>query len=158
MSADIITIIDLYIKLIAKILKKVNVKYRRIRVRPLEFELKNEPETSYEKTLEQIETTKEHLNDAISSVDNLKNEFMDKKKELDNIVNNIISKQKEKENIDEKFELTQRLLAEESSNLKEVLGVNKIKESSSDKVAGFVGGVIASLVAAAIFTGVQLLF
>jgi hypothetical protein len=56
--------------------------------------------------------------------------------------------------LEEERELSQKLLKEDKAKLKDVLGFYQLRESRSDKLLGFIGGVLASLVAAGIWSAV----
>ncbi len=153
MIVNVITdIIEIYVKLFEKIFRGLRVKFRGVRIGPLEFEFKKNSDTSYGKTLEKIETTKTHLNEAISAIDNIKTEIFQKKQELDRLIESLTFSKNQKETVDKEYEVSKRLRDEEAEKLRKVIGLYELKESKTGKVAGFVAGIVASLVAAIIYT------
>jgi chromosome segregation ATPase len=151
------TIISDYVESLEKILRFVRIRVHNIRVGPLEFELKQSRYSSYEETIDKIEKTKGHLKDAIEAVDTLQSEITTKKKELDYILDSVRKSEKDKERVEGEYQLSRKLLSEDSEKLKEVLGFYKITKSRTDKVNGFIGGVLASLVAAGIWALVTII-
>jgi hypothetical protein len=73
---------------------------------------------------------------------------------LDNLLNSVKTTASQKRIIEEEREISQQLLKEDRKKLKEILSFYELKP---DKVFGFIGGVIASLVAAGIWAGVAFL-
>ena len=143
--------ISLYVKFLQSCFRFVRVRFRGVRLGPFVFELKKRATSTYEATLEKIERTRDHLQDAILAVDTLQTEIRTKKDELDGVLSSIRAKQDEKENIDQKRAISRRLLSEDSDKLKDALGFCELRESRADKIVGFIGGVVASLAAAGIW-------
>lgn len=146
--------ISIYVRLLEKLFQRISIRFRGVRIGPLEFELKKGVDSPFEKTLEKIELTKDYLSEAIGAIENLKSEVLDKKRELEDVISSLNLKNKEKEALREEYNLSKRLLAEESEKLKAVLGLYEIKESRTGKVVGFIGGVLASLVASLLYAGI----
>ncbi|MBA7660916.1 hypothetical protein ES703_68922 [subsurface metagenome] len=144
----VVDILSLYISILETILGRISIRFRRVRVGPLEFELKKGIDSSYEKTLEKIELTKGLLTDTITSIDNLKGELLQKEKELEEVTSTVHVKREELDNLVGEVELSKHLLAEKSDKLKEVLGLRR------SRVVGFIGGVLASLVGGLIIWGI----
>lgn len=148
---EITNVIAIYVRIFERIFRGLRVKFRGVRIGPLEFELKKSSDTSYGKTLEKIEITKEHLSDAISAIDNIKTEIFQKKQELDQLIESLTISKNQKANVEKEYEVSKRLRDEEAEKLRKVLGIYELKESKTGKVAGFVAGVVASLIAAIIY-------
>jgi hypothetical protein len=144
-------LISLYVRLLERILRNVRIRFRGVRIGPLEFELKQSADSSYAATIEKIEKTRAHLHDAISAVDTLKSEIQRKKAELDTLLDSIRMRSEEKLTLDQEREVAKKLLSEDAAKVRDVLGIQEIRLSRTHKVVGFFGGVLASLLAAGIW-------
>jgi flagellar motility protein MotE (MotC chaperone) len=106
---------------------------------------------TYEDTLQKLAQTRKQLEQAIAVVDTLHTDVAAKKKELDRVLQTIHSKEEEKQTLEQETALSRRLLQEDGDRLREVIGLYELRRSRTDKVGGFLGGVLASLVAAGIW-------
>ena len=147
----IVQSIVMYLRLVEKLLKVVHIRFRGVQIGPIEFELKQRTDSSYQETIEKIDATRQHLRDAIAAVDTLQTEIETRKGELDKLLASVRSTEEQKQLIDQEYEFSHKLLAEDKERLKEVLGFYQVPVSGKDKVLGFVGGVLASLVAAGVW-------
>jgi K+/H+ antiporter YhaU regulatory subunit KhtT len=154
---EVANVIEIYVKAIEWLIHRFDIKFRGVKLGPIEIDLKARAESSYDETLKKIDQTKQHLSDAIMHIDTMKSEIIHKKHQLDEVIGRIQDREQEKEQLEEEFRVSKRLRDEEAERLRTLLGVTDLKESRSGKLAGFISGVLASLLAAAIFAVVSLL-
>jgi hypothetical protein len=67
--------LETYIECIEKLFGKFHIRFGGLRIGPFEFELKQKANSSYQETIDKIEQTHQHLQDAISALGNLKSEI-----------------------------------------------------------------------------------
>ena len=154
---SLVDLIEVYVKAIEWLMHRFDVKFRGVKLGPIEIDLKARAESSYDETLKKIDETKQHLSDAIMHIDTMKSEIISKKHQLDEVIGLIQDREREKEQLEEEYRVSQQLRDEEAERLRTLLGVTDLQKSRTGKLAGFISGVLASLLAAAIFAAVSLL-
>ena len=66
---EVANVIELYVKAIEWLIHRFDVKFRGVKLGPIEIDLKARAESSYDETLQKIDETKQHLTDAITHID-----------------------------------------------------------------------------------------
>jgi DNA repair exonuclease SbcCD ATPase subunit len=136
------------VEFILRILRKALSKYLRvIRVGPVELELKGATARSYDETFRKISEAKQHLSEAVESLDSLKAQYADENNRLGSLLHDVKQKRSEYETASQELRLTKDLLAKDRDALRKALGIDERR----GKIAGFVGGVAASLVATVVW-------
>lgn len=129
--------LNIYIDLIEKIFELIERKKR-----------KNKVLTSpIGDTLHKVEKAQEHLTDAVEAIGIIKNQAIKEKDQLDNLLAEVQQKRQQYEDVKEDLNLTKDLLNKNKDKLKAALGIN----STRDRLMGFISGVIASVLATAIW-------
>jgi chromosome segregation ATPase len=133
----IINSISLYIDLVEKIIDFIEGKRRKQRAM----------DTPLGDTLKKVEVAQEHLTDAIESIDVIREQVVAEKGQLDTLLAEVASKRLEYKETSSDLKATQNLLNQDQRKLRTALGVN----SSREKIVGFVSGIVASIIATAIW-------
>jgi hypothetical protein len=134
---DTVKIITLYISLIERLIEFIEGKRRKQKAL----------NTPLGETLQKVETAQAHLTDAIESIDVIREQVVTERQELDGLLAEVQKKREQYKEATNDLETTQQLLNQDQEKLRTALGVN----SSREKIIGFVSGVIASIVATAIW-------
>jgi len=149
--------VEMYVKAIEWLINKLGLNLGAVKFGPIEFDLKTRAESSYDETLKKIDQTKQHLSDAIMHIDTMKSEIISKKHQLNQVIGLIQDREQEKRQLDKEFQVSKQLRDEEAERLRTLLGATELREPRTGKLAGFISGVLASLLAAAIIGIVSLL-
>jgi septal ring factor EnvC (AmiA/AmiB activator) len=144
MIVSYIDSIELIIKVFQKLIRR-NLK--SIRVGPIEIELKKSVDNSYNATLKKINDAQTHFSEAIEAIELLKTEYLEENERFGNLMNELKTKKAEYEKTSNELDLTKNMLQKDQEALKKVLGIDERRL----KIAGFLSGVIASIVATAIW-------
>ena len=105
-------------------------------------------------TLLKIESAHKHLTDVIEGIDIIRDQVMTEKTQLDRLIAEVEQKKTQYNEAANDLETTQQLLSKDQEKLRTVLGV----DSSREKIIGFTSGVIASVIATAIWVlGVKIM-
>ena len=132
-----INTLHLYIILVEKIIDFIEGKRRKRKVMS----------TPLGETLEKVDEAQNHLTDAIESIDVIKHQVTMEREALDSLLGEVSKKREQYNKATSDLELTQELLNQDQDKLRIVLGFN----SSREKIVGFISGVIASILATAIW-------
>ena len=131
--------VSVYINLIEKVIDLIEGKKRK----------RKALETPLGETLNKVETAHEHLTDAIESIDVIREQVVAEKTQLDILLKEVESKREQYHDATNDLNLTQKLLNQDQEKLRSALGVN----SSRQKIVGFISGIVASVIATAIWVG-----
>ncbi|WP_319521684.1 hypothetical protein [uncultured Desulfosarcina sp.] len=104
-------------------------------------------DNSYNATLKKINDAQTQFSEAVEAIELLKSEYLEENERLGNLMNEVKTKKAEYEKTSNKLDLTKDMLQKDQEALKKVLGIDERRS----KIAGFLSGVIASIVATAIW-------
>jgi len=119
-----------------------------IRIGPVELNLRGTVEASHAETFQKIEAARTHLADAVVALDKLKDQYAAEGDRLEQLLADIAAKRADYVAAVKDRDLAKTLLAADQERLQEVLGMERLRQG---KIAGFVGGVLASLLATAVW-------
>jgi len=139
--------IDGIAKLLAEFLSRY---FKGIRVGPFEFQLRREAAQAYAATFEKIERAQMNLAEAVEALDVLKAQYSEESGRLTRLLTDVNRKRDEAEQATRELGFLQNLTDQERTYLKQSLGLNDRRS----KVIGFVGGVLASVLATSLWVGV----
>jgi hypothetical protein len=101
--------------------------------------------------IRRLDVAKHHLMGAAQAVDRLKQQYERQRDRLDAVMTEIRRREDQFQDTVAKEETARRVLAEDQSRLQEILGITALQATRKGRVVGFVGGVMASLVATALW-------
>ncbi len=133
----IIDSVKLYIDLIERIFEFIEGRRRTKKVM----------QTPLGETLEKVSVAQQHLTDAIESIDVIRQQVVAERTQLDQLLAEVENKRAQYNEATSDLKATQNLLTQDQEKLRAALGVN----SSREKLIGFLSGIIASIIATAIW-------
>jgi len=136
--------IETILKLIQKLIGR---HFKTIRIGPLELELRGQSTRTFEETFQKLNSAQKHLTDAVESLDTLRAQYIEENDRLTRLLEQVNTKKAEYDKTSNDLSLTKDLLQKDQDTLKRVLGVNERRA----KIAGFISGVLASLLATVIW-------
>lgn len=140
--------ISLVDNLLGSLLRQVAKSFGVIRIGPFVVELRSPTKANYADTLRKIAAAQEHLGSATESIDAMKSEFSTEKQRLDKLLKEITEKRSEYEAAAAELDTARELLGKDRGQLRSVLGLDERR----GRISGFVAGVVASLLATALWT------
>ncbi len=143
--------IDAFAGVFAKLLKRY---FKKIRLGPFEFQLRQETAESYETTFKKIEAAQRNLAEAVEALDSLKVEYLDENKRLGKLLDDVKKKREEYHDATRELDVIKNLTSEEREQLRRSLGFNDRRS----KIVGFIAGVLASLIATGLWVGIPKLW
>lgn len=129
--------VSVYINLIEKLIDLVEGKRRKEKAL----------NTPLGETLQKVEAAQEHLTDAIEAIDIIRDQVVSERSQLDVLLNEVEQKKTQYKEATSDLKTTKELLNHDQEKLRTALGVN----SSREKIIGFLSGIIASVLATAIW-------
>ena len=144
-------VLSLYIELIAKILKRI-----RLRIKNGEFEISfdRQVEASIDERIRKIDVARANLVEGLSAIDELRKSAEDNKKEVKAALEQLAMLEQDKADLQEKLDSVRQVISRDVQAFREVAGVPSPSGIRRERVIGFVGGVVASIVASGIIYGV----
>jgi len=112
------------------------------------------PETS--DPTAKLEAAAENVREALTALVEIKSVYLAEESRLNELLTSLREKQSELARLQASHEAAERLRQEDAHALRNVLGINELEGAvRSGKIAGFITGVLASLLASLIFLGGQ---
>lgn len=130
--------------------KYLGKRFKSLKVGPLELQLRGETEKTHEATLAKLQNAHTSLAEAVEAIDVIRFECATESDRLAKLVEDINTKRAEAKATNDELSYLQKLTDEERNLLKTSLGVN----DKRSKIAGFISGVLASVLATALWVGV----
>jgi len=137
MMTMMVDVIKLYINLIERVFELLEKKKSRRRI----------SRSTFNETINKVETAQNNLADAVEAIEIIKEEVISEKAKLDDLLKDVQRKRNEHERTSSELKTAQELLEKDQEKLKVALGIN----TTRDRILGFVGGVVASIVATALW-------
>lgn len=134
---SIFELLSAYFKLIESLLEHIGRRSRNRKARSVPIG----------ETLQKVELAQEHLTEAIAAIDVIREQVVSERGQLDSLLAEVEKKKQQYREATQDLETTQNLLEQDQDRLRTALGVNTSKE----KIVGFVSGVIASILATALW-------
>jgi len=136
-------VVDLLNKILAR-------HFKSIKIGSIEIQLRGDAAAAYEATFAKIEKAQANLAEAVDTLDVLKMEYTQESSRLAKLLEEVQRKRTEYRDATKELTFLQNLTEKERNQLKRSLGVDDRKS----KVIGFVSGVLASVIATALWVGV----
>lgn len=140
--------ISLVDNLLGSVLRQVAKGFGVVRIGPFVVEFRSPTKANYADTLKKIAAAQEHLESATESIDAMKSDFSTEKERLDQLLAEITEKRSEYETAAAELDTARELLGKDLGQLRSVLGLDERR----GRISGFVAGVLASLLATALWT------
>lgn len=142
------TILALYIEIIAKLIRRISVTFG---INNITFTLFEKPSQTVDERIEKIDLAKRNLLDVINAIDELKEEAEANKKESAIALQQISELEKNRENLREEIDAIKTVIQSDVKSFQRVAG---IPNRNTERIIGFISGLIAGIMASAIVYGI----
>ena len=139
-------LLALYLRLIAYI-----IKVALHRVTGIELPSTTKAEVSIDERILKLDAARQNLVDGIEALDQLKSEADRNKKELRSAIEQVSLIQQDKEVLSKELEDVQAIMQNDVKAFQNLAGIPSSDEIFKERIIGFISGVIASMIASAIW-------
>ncbi len=139
------TMLTAYVDIVSNVLNRLQIRYSLTRGISVEF---RPNELSVDDRLVKLDVARSSLNQALSAIDELKKQADHNKKEADLALQDVLALEEDKEEL----EADRRFIASDVERFKKLAGVRSSSGRRRDKIAGFISGVIASIIATSLIS------
>ena len=140
-------ILSLYIDTVEQLVRLLSRHFRSVRFGPLELELRRKTEREFDVTFAKIEKARTNMAEAVTALDDLRDQYTTEQDRLTKLLAEVKEKRAEYATATSDLVKTRELLQRDQDSLRRILGINDRRS----KIVGFISGVLASLVATALW-------